>query len=96
MLAPNFKTAAELGLTELQHKALIKVLGQLERYEIREGSTADSNAFNMRSWNSCLCYWANKAALDLDYRTRQLAFPYQASDTGPARALFMRMSWARA
>lgn len=35
MLAQNFKTAADLGLQEIEIVALIKVLGMLERDEIR-------------------------------------------------------------
>lgn len=35
MLAQNFKTAADLSLTEREHSALIGVLGMLERDEVR-------------------------------------------------------------
>lgn len=35
MLAQNFKSAADLGLTDVQYKALIGVLGMLERNEIQ-------------------------------------------------------------
>ena len=36
MLAPCFKTAAELGLSAEQRDALVNVLGQLERGELHE------------------------------------------------------------
>lgn len=35
MLAQNFKTAADLGISELRHGGLIKTLGVLERGEVR-------------------------------------------------------------
>lgn len=63
MLAPNFKSAAELGLTGRQHDALIKVLGMLERGELCDGhgfSDDRPNVFAMTSWSTCLCAWANR------------------------------------
>jgi|SRR6516225_8135429 hypothetical protein len=69
MLARSFKTADELGITEVQHLALIQVLGALERGELHaypdEGvkPIAESNdpmTFSMRSWQTCICGWANK------------------------------------
>lgn len=71
MLAQNFKTAAELGIKDVELDALIKVLGMLERGEI------PAKAFNMGRFRpycedrsdakivaecgtiGCLCGWAN-------------------------------------
>src|SRR5688572_5837844 len=70
MLAQNFKTAAELKLTEDERAALVTVLGMLEREEIPE------HAFTMKHFRpiwtdqyakvatecgtvGCLCGWAN-------------------------------------
>lgn len=56
MLAQNFRTAAELGLTDKQLEALIKVLGVLERQEtfyvpnargLDEGPAPTPVGFNM-------------------------------------------------
>lgn len=35
MLAQNFKTAADLGISDKEHQALVSVLGMLERGELR-------------------------------------------------------------
>jgi len=61
MLAQNFKTAADLGIKDVELDALIKVLGMLERGEI------DATHFNMQSFLrqadcgtvGCICGWAN-------------------------------------
>lgn len=50
MLMQNFKTAADLGITETEQDALIKVLGMLERAELRYaegGETECENGFNI-------------------------------------------------
>jgi hypothetical protein len=62
MLERNFKSADELGLREVEHEALIRVLGLLERGEL------DDRKFNMKVlWvtddqecgsRGCLCGWA--------------------------------------
>jgi hypothetical protein len=44
MLAQNFKTADELGLSEVAYNALVTVLGMLERGEI------DAEHFDMDEW----------------------------------------------
>lgn len=36
MLAQNFKTAADLDLADAEFEALVKVLGMLERGEIKQ------------------------------------------------------------
>lgn len=48
MLAQNFKSAEELGLTETNWKALIGVLGMLERGELVHG---ELNLKKTRDWN---------------------------------------------
>jgi hypothetical protein len=76
MLAPNFKTAKELGLTDAQHSALINVLGMLERGELRDigGEPWDreavaKNGFSMMSWCTCIRGWANRVGDIAFYQT---------------------------
>lgn len=58
MLAQNFKTAADLGLSDAEFDALAQVLGMLEREEI------EPRKFSMRSTvhdcgsPACICGWA--------------------------------------
>lgn len=42
MLAQNFKSAAELGIAEAEHQALITVLGMLERGELKDIGQSDN------------------------------------------------------
>lgn len=92
MLAQNFKTAADLGITDPELDALIKVLGMLERGEIPD------RAFTMRqfrpTWSDraqdiakecgtigCLCGWANFVSggeAFLQAVTGRLSFPTEA------------------
>ncbi len=60
MLAQNFKSAEELGLTEKGYRGLIKVLGMLEREELVHSPepyrSRIPNGFNMRAcWNESAC-----------------------------------------
>jgi hypothetical protein len=90
MLAPCFKTAEELGLTPSQRNALIRVLGMLERGELRElhgmshgGSVRpeDEDGFSMRSWATCICGHAQRFA----------EFPESIkAQGGPTGSLFYR------
>jgi hypothetical protein len=61
MLAQNFKTPADLGITDKQFDALTKVLGMLEREELRHAPKPDfdgcnfngskfTGRFNMGAW----------------------------------------------
>ena len=53
MLAQNFMTAADLGITEAELDALIKVLGMLERGELIDARTPKQrgkNLFHMSEW----------------------------------------------
>lgn len=53
MLAQNFKTAADLGITEDEQIALIQVLGMLERGELKYAESdrcRGENLFNMGTW----------------------------------------------
>jgi hypothetical protein len=87
MLAPCFKTAAELGLSAEQRDALVNVLGQLERGELHEievdeagqYNRGDPKGFSMRCWGTCLCGHANRLA-DFDSAAR--------SQGGPTGKLF--------
>lgn len=57
MLAQNFKTPAELGLSDAEFDALAKVLGILERQEVPHADDigpAGSVAFNMHFHNDTL------------------------------------------
>lgn len=47
MLAQNFKTPADLEITDAEFDALTKVLGMLERGEIT------AHQFNMAEWGHC-------------------------------------------
>lgn len=49
MLMQNFKTAADLGITEPEHRAFLQVLGMLERGELVDVHFFDEceNGFNM-------------------------------------------------
>lgn len=76
MLAQNFKTAAELGISEVEIQSLIKVLGMLERGEI------DAAHFSMMNYRreeacgtvGCLCGWAHMVS--------SAAFPEVSSEVG--------------
>lgn len=79
MLAQAFLTSAELGITDAELDALIKVLGMLERQEVEyakaRGTPPDDvtpTAFNM-GWvfgvgecgtTACLCGWAKELSGD--------------------------------
>lgn len=55
MLAQNFKTAADLGISNTNLEALIKVLGMLERGELQHTPDPEtfegSDGFNMADYN---------------------------------------------
>lgn len=58
MLAQNFKTAAELRISDAEQGALVQVLGMMEREEITK------EHFAMESWDcgttACICGWARR------------------------------------
>lgn len=74
MLAQNFKTPTALGISDIEFEALVKVLGMLERGDIRystkgnysEGPKSKLAGFNMWSFYAdhacgtigCICGWA--------------------------------------
>lgn len=77
MLAQNFKTAEDLGLASDQHAALVKVLGMLDRQELRHVQVrlpdhhlihaTEKHAFNMCVWDGCgtahcIGGWAEKVS----------------------------------
>lgn len=55
MLAQNFKTPADLGIKDVEFEALVKVLGMLERGELREAPkpnrTWDHHTFKGMGFN---------------------------------------------
>lgn len=81
MLAQNFKTAADLGLKDVELEALIKVLGMLERGEL---SRKGAQVINMGWWFGqnecgtvgCIAGWAH-------HISGGKAFPF-LDDTGIA------------
>jgi hypothetical protein len=89
MLAPNYRTATELGLMPTQRDALIKVLGMLEREELYEIPSdhepdryiSDAKAFSMRSWGTCICGHAKRLS---EWDTAA------TSQSGPTGNLFYR------
>lgn len=68
MLAQNFKTPADLRLTDMEFESLVKVLGMLERGELRHDPKRmlTGERFNMGVWRwndgcgsiACICGWA--------------------------------------
>jgi|SRR6516162_357458 hypothetical protein len=94
MLAPCFKTADELGLNPSQRDALIKVLGMLERGELREAASdldlqgyIEADVFSMRSWSTCICGHAKRFS-EWDSAA--------TSQSGPTGSLFYRTSMSMA
>lgn len=61
MLAQNFLSATDLGVTEVEKEALITVLGMLERGEIDDDHFKMSNFWKEEACGTvgCLCGWAN-------------------------------------
>jgi hypothetical protein len=68
MLAQNFKTATDLGIQEIELESLVRVLGMLERGEIK------SDQFNMEVLRhpcgtpACICGWANFVSEGVAFR----------------------------
>lgn len=58
MLAQNFKTATDLGITDVERESLVKVLGMFERREIT-GKFDMSQIHNACGTPACICGWAN-------------------------------------
>lgn len=63
MLAQNFKTAADLGITDKEFNALAKVLGMFERNEIK------ADRFSMRALHcgttACIKGWCQIVSMDI-------------------------------
>lgn len=62
MLARNFMSATDLGLTEEEHGALVKVLGMFERGEIPDGEFSMKTFQHACGTPSCICGWAHYAS----------------------------------
>lgn len=59
MLAQNFKTPADLQISDAEFEALVKVLGMLERGEIEQRDFAMNIIGNPECGTpACLCGWA--------------------------------------
>lgn len=59
MLAQNFKTATDLGIEEVELEALVKVLGMLERGEIKREQFDMYQIKHKCGTPSCILGWAN-------------------------------------
>jgi hypothetical protein len=67
MLAQNFRTAAELGLSDQEHCALIKVLGMLDRQEISRRLLQMEHVGDPGCGTpGCLLGWARAVTKDYD------------------------------
>jgi hypothetical protein len=76
VLAQNFKTAAELGLAEIEVESLVKVLGMLERGDIARDEFHMGHFRHECRTPACICGWAHHVS-------RGHAFPELASPYGP-------------
>lgn len=70
MLAQNFKTATDLGISDIELDALIEVLGMLEREEIDQHHFDMANFLDEEDCGTvaCICGWAH-------YVSNHKAFP---------------------
>lgn len=96
MLAQNFLTAKELGITEIERDALSKVLGMLERGEIpakafnmgkfcgNAGFEVEHAIMNECGTVGCFCGWAN-------YISNGSAFPELSRLYNSADCLMVRL-----
>lgn len=77
MLAQNFKSAAELEITEQEHRALISVLGMLERGELvhtrAPHRSISDKSFNM---NACLICIGGYAARNMGLKDDREIYRY--------------------
>jgi hypothetical protein len=77
MLAQNFKTAAELRITERQFSALAQTLGHLERNQIAANNFTMADTGSPDFWAgaecrtpACICGWARHFAKENIFRRR--------------------------
>ena len=86
MLMQNFRTAADLGITDVEQAALVSVLYMLERQEVVTHALARGNQNSLFMFDylyedapgecgtvACLCGWAHKLS-------HKQAFPELAGD----------------
>lgn len=59
MLAQNFKTPTDLGISDIEFDALLKVLGMLEREEIKPEQFTMDRVLHNCGTPACMCGWAN-------------------------------------
>jgi hypothetical protein len=91
MLARYTKTADELGITDAQLEALIKVLDKLERGELREATEwvmeygpIDPDVFSMRSWCTCIRGHAHRVNGAFDRSLLHMPLSYRTGYSLPA------------
>jgi hypothetical protein len=85
MLARTFKSAKELGLTDIEHESLVTVLGMLERGELRYEpayrAPSMPNGFHMAphvertdcGTVACIAGWANIVSGHQAFRLKDMA-----------------------
>lgn len=84
MLAQNFKTAADLQLSNAEFEALVKVLGMLERNEIPHHSDNSSiDRFDMGTWYSDACGTAGCIAGWAHHISGRAVFKFVSGFGGP-------------
>ena len=76
MLAQSFKTAAELGLAQVEVQALIAVLRMLERGDISHDEFHMGHFKHECKTPACICGWAHHVSAGR-------AFPELAAKVGP-------------
>lgn len=97
MLAQNFRTAADLGISDAELGALITVLGMLERGELvyaPHNNSTVPNGFNMGSVDhqtdcgtvACICGWARfiggEEVFDIFQKRRRFTSHTHLQDVG--------------
>jgi len=71
----NFKTPADLGISDVEFESLVKVLGMLEREEIEPNQFDMSTVMDKCGTPACLCGWAN-------FISGRRAFPFVTAAWG--------------
>lgn len=84
MLAQNFKTATDLGLSDIEFESLVKVLRMLECGDIKPHQFAMFTTGDMDWWNdqrlecgtpACICGWARHISGSKPFRKNMDNYP---------------------
>lgn len=84
MLAQNFKTAADLGLSDIEFESLVRVLGMLERGDIEPHQFTMATTGSVDWWDdpqlecgtpACICGWARHVASQRVFRKDMRMYP---------------------